>query len=61
MWPSHTLECKVFSSMEVKTAKLWSCNVFNSMNFHTVDGLTVVKCKAVDSVESSIVSILLLD
>ena len=31
--PTHSLEYKMLSSMEVKAAIPWSCYVFNSMEF----------------------------
>ena len=50
---SHSMECKVLSSMEVKVAIAWSCNVLNSREFHDITGLTFTKCTPVDSMERS--------
>ena len=51
MGSSHSMECEVFFSMEVKAAISWSCYVFNSMEFHGIAGLTFRKCTPADSME----------
>ena len=51
MGSSHSMECEVFFSMEVKAAISWKCYVFNSMEFHDIAGLTFEKCTPADSME----------
>ena len=51
MGSSHSMECDVFFSMEVKAAISWKCYVFNSMEFHGIAGLTFEKCTPADSME----------